>query len=610
MELPEALHPWRPWLDWFPAELAPEIGRLVQRLSPLLGPLRGNRQAIAPEPDGLDDLRRRGPYERLLNSEWLLADELPDEFLRRAAAGEHLFLSPRPRARQAERVIVALFDAGPLQLGAARLVHIALWILLARRAAEAGGALRWGVLQAPGPLLEAASPPDLRRLLKSRSLVLAEPWSRWQEYLAETALTLGELWHIGAAPPEMDSADGLRPSHVVTVRRGVATDGLEIEIGEGLRRRSALLALPASPLAEQLLKARFLDPAPPRAHAQTARAFAITRPPVLAPGGGAVAVPLLGQRGFDVVRIPQIAGKAAQPKPQQLPKNAAPLTLAFHGKTLGALLSGQDGLRFWQTGLPATPHPPRETFQATVARANWLASAWVKDNRINRFYVLDEAHRLVYWASGAPVYDAAEPRGKCHLVATDVLSLAAAGSAAIVFARQEAGELFVHFDNGYFGHARKYRLVALPGTTAVHFAGGQNWASGVCGCAVLSRKPPETTETWTLYNFRPRYRALDDFVAETLTLPPRHLGIGMVPSSAGSPYALVVLGPTGRDVLLYQRQDFSETLFTSPSKILKVVVDGASGMIAMLTEERQLIAYSAPDKTLRLFLHSKAPADD
>ncbi len=43
-------------------------------------------------PDGYDGIGRRGSYDRLLASEWLIHDELPDEFLRRVVSGEHAFL--------------------------------------------------------------------------------------------------------------------------------------------------------------------------------------------------------------------------------------------------------------------------------------------------------------------------------------------------------------------------------------------------------------------------------------------------------------------------------------------------------------------------------------
>ena len=65
----------------------------------------------------------------------------------------------KDRAREANRLIIVLFDAGPLQLGAARLVHLALLILLARRAQEAGAELRWGILQNAPTLHEPQGVP-------------------------------------------------------------------------------------------------------------------------------------------------------------------------------------------------------------------------------------------------------------------------------------------------------------------------------------------------------------------------------------------------------------------------------------------------------------------
>lgn len=113
MQLPESLSPWRQWLEWFTPGQLPLFADFLGRLNPLLGPLRGMHQGGVPEPEGLGNLQRRGPYERLLTSEWLLAEEVPDEFLRRAVAGEHLFLAPQYRARQANRLIMSCLMQAP-----------------------------------------------------------------------------------------------------------------------------------------------------------------------------------------------------------------------------------------------------------------------------------------------------------------------------------------------------------------------------------------------------------------------------------------------------------------------------------------------------------------
>ena len=46
--------------------------------------------------------------------EWLLQEELPDEFMRRAVSGEHLFLQRAYQENSAAKQTVALFDTGPI----------------------------------------------------------------------------------------------------------------------------------------------------------------------------------------------------------------------------------------------------------------------------------------------------------------------------------------------------------------------------------------------------------------------------------------------------------------------------------------------------------------
>ena len=140
MDLPAALQPWQPWLQVFDADIVGVLGELLVRLDPLVG--RGSAQvpAMALATEGVGGIDLRGSYERLLLSEWALAQDAPEEFLRRAAGGEHLFLAPHRVQPRTDALIVVVFDAGPLQWGAPRLLQVALWILLARRAVEIGRA--------------------------------------------------------------------------------------------------------------------------------------------------------------------------------------------------------------------------------------------------------------------------------------------------------------------------------------------------------------------------------------------------------------------------------------------------------------------------------------
>jgi len=147
--LPDALRPWASQLSLFPEDLALSLGAHVARLAAAIGPMRARNEVVGGELQGYDGLTRRGSPERLLISEWLMAMEAPDEFVRRAAFGEQAYLKPAFRQPQGGRRAVALLDAGPDQLGAPRIAHLALLVVLARRAEAAGVGFSWGVLQAP-----------------------------------------------------------------------------------------------------------------------------------------------------------------------------------------------------------------------------------------------------------------------------------------------------------------------------------------------------------------------------------------------------------------------------------------------------------------------------
>jgi hypothetical protein len=144
--LPRHLASWVTQLALFPEDIALSIGPMVSRIAALVG---GWRHDYAPHgtPDGHAGIDTRGLYDRLLATEWALLEELPDEFLRRAVSGEHLFLQRAYQDLTAARQSIVLFDAGPDQLGAPRLAHLAILIVLAQRAAAHDASLQWGTFR-------------------------------------------------------------------------------------------------------------------------------------------------------------------------------------------------------------------------------------------------------------------------------------------------------------------------------------------------------------------------------------------------------------------------------------------------------------------------------
>ncbi|MFJ9776361.1 hypothetical protein ACIRVF_34865 [Kitasatospora sp. NPDC101157] len=163
-----ALAPWAGTLSVLTPELATALGPLLRRLDALIG----EREPVAGaegEPDGYGGLARGRQPERLLPSEWLLAEEFPEEFLRRWSDGELLELETELRDSSSRGQVVVLVDAGPAQAGAARLVQLAALLVLHRRAAARGSELLVGVLgDPPGQLIGGDLADLLPRWLKAR----------------------------------------------------------------------------------------------------------------------------------------------------------------------------------------------------------------------------------------------------------------------------------------------------------------------------------------------------------------------------------------------------------------------------------------------------------
>lgn len=265
--VPPSLARWTAQLGDLRPELVEALGPWLPRLAAALGPLRTAPRSGAGAPDGYDGLAHRGSWERLLASEWLLAEELPEEFLRRAATGEQSFLRLARVEPSRPRRCVALFDAGPAQLGAPRLAHLALLFALDQRATEAGASLEWGVFQRPGALFTGSA--GLRDLLDSRCL--AEPTSD-DLALHQGALELeraDELWVIGG-PRALELAPGRRVGVREAPRPGERL--LEVRLDQ---RDPVVLELPEPRVGAVLLREPW---APVRLADRPVRASAVLSP--------------------------------------------------------------------------------------------------------------------------------------------------------------------------------------------------------------------------------------------------------------------------------------------------------------------------------------------
>jgi hypothetical protein len=243
-ELPRPLAPWAGQLATLPRDVALSLGPFLRRLSSAIGPLGHPRHSALGEVDGFDGLAHRGSYERLLMSEWLLAEEAPEEFLRRAAAGEHTFLRLARPVPVGSRTSVALFDAGPTQIGSPRLVHIAALIVLARRASAAGARFAWGLLQQPdaelNPDVDAKAVSDLLGG-RSASDVTRSDLRLWSKRL-DVPGEADDLWLVGGGRLAALAA-GHRSSFLV----------VEDVLAQGRRCVAAVVRQPKRSASEMLL---------------------------------------------------------------------------------------------------------------------------------------------------------------------------------------------------------------------------------------------------------------------------------------------------------------------------------------------------------------------
>jgi hypothetical protein len=171
MKLPSALAPWSTELAIFPEDVAIALGALARRLAVATGNW-GTYAGVSAEPDGYDGVSQRGPIERLLLSEWAVADEYPDEFFRRSVAGEHAFLRTAFQSSTRSKCSTLLLDCGPEQLGRARIVQLALLVVLSRRAAQAHAHFRWQLVPSSDPsFIEDFRTSSVHKFLGGRSAV-------------------------------------------------------------------------------------------------------------------------------------------------------------------------------------------------------------------------------------------------------------------------------------------------------------------------------------------------------------------------------------------------------------------------------------------------------
>lgn len=252
--LPKPFQAWQHWLSRFDENLQPIIADLLLQFNLFIGSISESQCSKQLSSDS-SDLQKRGKYEHLLTTEWLIAQEEPDEFIRRAANNEHLFLTPAYEKPKANGVIIALFDCGLLQLGMPRVAHLILMILFDIRAHNLNSQFYWGILQSNSELILFSGIEDLKLLLKNRTMNCLDTkhLDYWKDYLKQSELLYDECWIIGNNFSKVDFA-----THKISINRLISKfTNLSVDMTNNKISNHFELKLPNEVICAKMLSGLF-----------------------------------------------------------------------------------------------------------------------------------------------------------------------------------------------------------------------------------------------------------------------------------------------------------------------------------------------------------------
>lgn len=616
ISLPEALQPWQPWLSWLDPELIPAFSDVLQRLNRVLGPVQGAQLGGVPEQDGIGQIQRKGNYQNLLLSEWLMADEVPDEFMRRAINAEHLFLAPNYKSQQSLNQITVLFDTGISQLGECRLVHIALLILLAQRAEKAGCTLMWGTLQSIIPLMPLNTINDLYELLTRRtySPVLQENITHWQNVISEDIdAQNGEIWLVTGAHQQPILKPIASSHHIELTADDCFNKTIDVKIRTPHFQRHLVLSTPPSALSSQILKGQIRPPSVQNTH-QHKHKISLMFSPVISFHGSAVGVTLLGKPGLLVIKVPplnRLNQNRELKKPfvyQVYPDGYTVLALQCHGRKVGALLSNNNGLYFWQLPkLSYMPRPSDKAFSAGIGRGNTLASAYLANNNKEYFslFVHDRAKQLVAFSHN--IY--AEEKNSFKIVEEKVLGIEKIADNLLVYIYlNESSQLVQMVTGADFSQKRYQHQLYFPQFISYQrsalFAYYHKYTNGSksISCAISL---DTNRQSWHVYNME-----VDEVYGYPIDLPQGWQGIGLFhPILDGSSEVdlttlnILMISPNKRNIASYSNGDI-EILYRADNPFTRYSFSPSKGLFAALTEHAQVVVYDVYQKQLRLNLYT------
>jgi hypothetical protein len=589
-QLPASLQPWAAWLTLFAPDLTPALGELLLRLQPLVGNLSIATPVRGMEPAGIGDIVRRGSYERLLMSEWVYADVEPDEFIRRAAGGELLFTGPEPSLRQQSLRSVVLFDGGPAQLGSPRLAQLALFILLARRAEQAGAQFSWGLWQQPGILHDDAGLAGLRKLIKSRTLQ-APPDDAQQQWQALFDAGQSDCWLVGANVAKVPVPAG----NQVTIRQALSGRHLQVSLRQRRNHCTLQLPLPDMPTAVRLLREPFVSMVPAGVlHHRDSRPSQ-TQAPRFSSGGNWVCIAQTGG-GAIVYQISQAQSKACKHRAQAAPARGSILAAGVYKPNLSFITTFNGELVFQNFPGPlfsrqraACERPQQHEFQAPPGMARWLQTFYLisRDRARPRedVLVLDTRKRLVCWRLEGNGTDAASLVPRFYHIADHVIGIQQLNDTLFFACTDDHGIQLYAWNCQHPAPIRQGRL-AQTGTLLLYGSGTGRQRNDYVGQVAIQC----SSTSWWLGSIN---------AGAMIDIEPDASVLGIARSKQSAEPGLVVVHGGKRRIELRVGAARYE-LASSVEPIRHAGMDGASGRIAWITSKTSSVVVHAIDHALPL----------
>lgn len=585
---------WQPYLSWFDATLQPIMAELLSQLYLMLGPIKENNASNNDWHSGLGEIKQRGHYENLVLSEWLLFEDEPDEFLRRAVTHEHLFLAPTPEEQKSNNAIIALFDEGILQLGHMRLVHLVMMILLTHRATKQQSQFYWGIIQHPTELHPFIGLDSLLDLLKNKSLssINHQTMDDWSTYLE--GIEADERWFIGASiTAEAISLVKPLTHHVYINQHIIGHRKLNISIlGQG-HTRNRVIKLPNEIVCTKILLGQL---APNSNYADlehyTLVPISTTFPPVISMNGNNIAALTQERKHVFICALVDTLTAKQKCKVMFPAINGELLALDFQNKKTIGLIKHASQIWVWQ------PNKAFRTItiapeQLDMTETKYTQFMWIYDDQGHSIYLIDKDQTL--WQCYINKQLQANQAYELVEVDKNVLSLFKLSDSRCVYTTVNAEDDVLQLKSPQLKHINYILPDSPKAITQILITDEKSWLHGFGIIAFAIQ------QEWQIVTRDP---ITQSSITLLFTLPPEWTAWGVLYRDHQIRVLLIHRNQKKVAMLNPDNHDIDE-IYYSPNAIVQYHFSSLSNTFVLITENHEIVLYSFATDSVRLMIKNK-----